>query len=144
MVRKALTDKLIAAAPALVLLAGCAVGPDYREPRLAVPASWQEAQQKGIEIRPVEMTRWWTTFNDPLLNSLVERAVQSNFDVRIAEARIREARASRAVVAAGAWPTVDVSASYRRNRTSDNVLGFGSMAHHGGVQLEIYMLSPDQ
>ena len=136
MVRKALTDKLIAAAPALVLLAGCAVGPDYREPKLAMPTSWQEAQQKGIEIRPVEMTRWWTTFNDPLLNSLVERAVKSNFDVRIAEARIREARASRAVVAAGAWPTVDVSASYRRNRTSENALGLGSTAPQGGGTLE--------
>jgi outer membrane protein, multidrug efflux system len=136
MVRKALTDKFIVAATALVFLAGCAVGPDYVEPKLAVPASWQEAQQKGIEIRPVAMTRWWTTFNDPLLNSLVERAVKSNFDVRIAEARIREARASRAVVAAGAWPTVDVSASYRRNRTSENALALGSLAPQGGGNVE--------
>jgi multidrug efflux system outer membrane protein len=144
MVRKALTDKLIAAAPALVLLAGCAVGPDYREPKLAVPASWQEAQQKGIEIRPVEMTRWWTTFNDPLLNSLVERAVKSNLDLRIAEARIREARASRVVVAAGAWPTVDVSASYRRNRTSENALGLGSTAPQGAGNLEQDLLNLEQ
>src|SRR6266498_508167 len=128
MVRKALTDKFIVAATALVFLAGCAVGPDYVEPKLAVPASWQEAQQKGIEIRPVAMTRWWTTFNDPLLYSLVERAVQSNFDVRIAEARIREARASRAVTASGLWPTLDVSASYSRNRTSENALALGSLA----------------
>ena len=136
MVHKALTEKLITAATALVLLAGCAVGPDYREPKLAMPAGWQEAQQKGVDIRPVEMTRWWSTFNDPLLNSLVERAVQSNFDVRIAEARIREARASRAVTASGLWPTLDVSASYSRNRTSENALALGSLAPQGGGNLE--------
>ena len=136
MIRKALSDKLIVAVLFLILLVGCAVGPDYREPKLAMPASWQEAQQKGVEIRPVEMARWWTTFNDPLLNSLVERAVKSNLDLRIAEARIREARASRAVVASGAWPTVDVSASYKRNRTSENALALGSLAPQGGGNLE--------
>jgi multidrug efflux system outer membrane protein len=132
MKRKTLSHRLVFAVPALALFAGCSVGPDYREPKLAVPASWQEAQQKGVEIRPVEMTRWWTTFNDPLLNSLVERAVQSNFDLRIAEARIREARASRTVVAAGAWPIVDVSGSYSRNRTSENSLMFPSQGGVGG------------
>ena len=136
MIRKPLSDKLIVAVLFLVLLAGCAVGPDYREPKLAMPASWQEAQQKGVEIRPVEMARWWTTFNDPLLDSLVERAVKSNLDLRIAEARIREARASRAVVASGAWPSVDVSASYRRNRSSENALALGSLAPQGGGNLE--------
>ena len=136
MIRKALNDKLIFAVLFLVLLAGCSVGPDYREPKLAVPASWQEAQQKGVEIRPVEMTRWWTTFNDPLLNSLVERAVQSNFDLRIAEARVREARASRAVVAAGAWPTVNVSGSYSRNRTSQNAFPSEIGAAGSGFKLD--------
>jgi outer membrane protein, multidrug efflux system len=136
MTRKPLSDKLIVAVLFLVLFAGCAVGPDYEEPKLAMPGGWQEAQQKGVDIRPVEMARWWTTFNDPLLNSLVERAVKSNLDLRIAEARIREARASRAVVASGAWPTVDVSASYKRNRTSENALALGSLAPQGGGNLE--------
>src|SRR6266508_652365 len=136
MIRKALTEKLMTAAPALVLLAGCTVGPDYREPKLATPVNWQEAQQKGVDIRPVELTQWWTSFNDQLLNSLVERAVKSNLDLRIAEARIREARASRAVTASGLWPTIDVSASYRRNRTSENAFALGSLAPQGGGNLE--------
>lgn len=136
MIRKALSHKLIVAVLFLVLLAGCAVGPDYREPKLAMPAGWQEAQQKGVDVRPAELTQWWTSFNDPLLNSLVERAVKSNLDLRIAEARIREARASRSVVASGAWPTVDVSASYSRNRTSENAFALGSLAPQGGGNLE--------
>ena len=124
-------------AAALFLLAGCSVGPTYKEPALAGPTSWQEAQQKGVEMRPMEMTSWWTTFNDPLLNSLVERAVQSNLDLRAAEARIREARASRAVVASGAWPTVDVLGSYSRNRTSENSLMFPSQGGTGGSGLKL-------
>jgi multidrug efflux system outer membrane protein len=104
----------------LLLIGGCTVGPNYQKPDLAVPSKWQEAQQTGIDTRSAELTRWWTAFNDPLLNSMVERAVRSNLDLRLAEARIREARASRAVTAAGEWPAVDVSSSYKRIRSSEN------------------------
>jgi multidrug efflux system outer membrane protein len=104
----------------LLLIGGCTVGPNYQKPDLAVASKWQEAQQTGVETRPAELTRWWTAFNDPLLDSLVERAVRSNLDLRLAEARIREARAARAVTAAGEWPAVDVSSSYKRIRSSEN------------------------
>src|SRR5262249_15372747 len=102
---------------------GCAVGPNYHKPDLRVPAAWTEAQQKGVATRSDELARWWSAFKDPLLNSLVDRAVRSNLDLRLAEARIREARASRAVTASGAWPTVNVSGSYTRNRASENAIG---------------------
>ena len=103
-----------------ILLAGCSVGPNYEKPDLPVPADWKEAQQKGVDARSTELARWWSAFNDPLLNSLVERAVRSNLDLRFAEARIREARASRVVTASGAWPTLNVSGGYTRNRASQN------------------------
>jgi multidrug efflux system outer membrane protein len=115
-----------------LFLAGCSVGPDYKEPGLAVPAAWTEAQQKGVDTRPAELTRWWTAFDDPMLNSLIDRAVRSNLDLRVAEARIREARASRAVVASGAWPTVDTSGSYTRSRSSENALNIPSQSGAGG------------
>jgi NodT family efflux transporter outer membrane factor (OMF) lipoprotein len=107
----------------LLLAAGCAVGPNYEKPDLAAPAGWKEAQQTGVDVRAAELARWWSAFNDPLLDSLVERAVRSNLDLRLAEARVREARATRTVTAAGAWPTVDVSGSYTRNRASENAIG---------------------
>src|SRR5262249_45976622 len=81
----------LAAVGLIFLAAGCAVGPNYQKPELPVPADWQEAQQKGVDGRSAELARWWSTFNDPLLDSLVERAVRSNLDLRLAEARIREA-----------------------------------------------------
>jgi multidrug efflux system outer membrane protein len=129
---KNLMQKLSAAITGLVFVsAGCSVGPNYKRPDSRVAATWNEAQQNGIETRGTELTRWWTTFNDPLLNSLVARAVESNLDLRLSEARIREARAVRAVTASGAWPTVDVSGSYTRSRASENAFSLPSQGVSG-------------
>jgi NodT family efflux transporter outer membrane factor (OMF) lipoprotein len=114
-----------------LLAGGCTVGPNYKRPDLSTPAVWKEAQQTGIDATGTELTRWWTTFNDPLLDSLVERAVRSNLDLRAAEARIREVRANRAVVAAGAWPMLGTSGSYIRNRSSANALAISPQGGGG-------------
>jgi NodT family efflux transporter outer membrane factor (OMF) lipoprotein len=99
------------------LAAACAVGPNYRAPRTAVPAAFDGASAAAAP--PV--AKWWTTFHDPTLDSLVARAVRANPDLRLAQARVREARAQRGVVAADRWPTVDASGSAARSRTSDHV-----------------------
>jgi NodT family efflux transporter outer membrane factor (OMF) lipoprotein len=118
-----ITKFCIATAGLIFLTGGCAVGPDHQRPDLPVPSGWREGQQSCIDTKAAEITRWWTKFNDPLLNSLVERGIKSNLDLRLAQARIREARASRVVAGAGAWPTFDVSGSYTRNRASENAVG---------------------
>jgi multidrug efflux system outer membrane protein len=105
----------------LLGIVGCAVGPNYQMPEMRVPAKWSEAPQPGVTTQPLHVTRWWGTFNDPQLDSLVERAVRSNLDLRQAEARVREARALRGVAAADFWPTIDASGSYARSRRSENV-----------------------
>jgi NodT family efflux transporter outer membrane factor (OMF) lipoprotein len=102
---------------------GCAVGPNYQSPPVTAGADWNEARQEGVGAGAADLARWWTVFDDPLLNSLTERAVQSNFDLRIAEARIREARGALGVAGADLWPNVDVSGSYSRNRSSENAVG---------------------
>ena len=107
----------------LLLTAGCSVGPDYQPPASMAPPRWLEAWNFGIDSQTAELARWWTEFNDPVLNSLAARAAESNLDIFVAEARIREARASQAVVEAGAWPRVDVSGSYSRNHASENAVG---------------------
>lgn len=100
----------------------CAVGPDYKVPATKLPAAWSEAPSQGVTIAKFDIVRWWETFNDPLLNSLIDRAVRSNHDVRIAEARLREARASRDVTAAGLWPSINSSGTYTRSHDSSNTL----------------------
>ena len=114
-----------AGAVLLLFAAGCAVGPNYERPDLTVPPAWQEGgQTRHRHPRRPTMAQWWTAFKDPLLDSLIDRAVKSNLDLRIAEARVREERASLAATASGEWPTVDVAGSYSRNRASQNAFVF--------------------
>jgi outer membrane protein TolC len=117
--------KFAAASALMFLIAGCSVGPNYQKPDTAVPGTWNEAPQSGIDTRSSPLSKWWTEFNDPLLNALVERAVQSNLDIRLAEARIRESRALRAVTASDLWPGLETSGSYRRSRSSENAFVSG-------------------
>jgi outer membrane protein, multidrug efflux system len=116
----------------LLLVAGCVVGPDYREPTTATPAGWDglsavNTGQAGITTaREAELVEWWKAFNDPLLTSLTERAIQSNLDLRQAESRIRQARAQRGVTASGLWPEVDAGAGYSNIRSGGPSSGGGS------------------
>jgi multidrug efflux system outer membrane protein len=112
---------------AIFLLAvSCAVGPNYVPPQTPVPPAWTGVTTPTVSqtsvptAGPVELIEWWKAFDDPMLTSLVERAITANLDLRLAEARIRQARATRAGVAAGFWPTLDTSGSYRRSYGSSN------------------------
>ncbi|MBX9604942.1 MAG: hypothetical protein K2Y51_01885, partial [Gammaproteobacteria bacterium] len=83
---------------AALLLAGCTVGPDYVRPEQPTPAEWVTPTAAALAAAPraetaEELARWWTWFEDPLLDSLVERALAQGFDVRAAEARLAAARA---------------------------------------------------
>ncbi len=100
------------------LIAGCAVGPDYHPPKTQAPANWSEAQLGGTTNATVTMITWWKSFHDPELNSLIERAVLTNYDVRIADGRLRQARALRSGVASDLGPTIDGSAGYTEARQS--------------------------
>lgn len=117
----------------LVMMAGCAVGPDYKRPQVSVPGAWVgqgAAGGPGESIAtpaPVDLVEWWKSFNDPVLASLVERAVESNLDLRQAEARVRQARAARGVAASGLWPEIDATGSFRRTGA-----GGGSTSGSGG------------
>jgi len=97
-------------------LSGCAVGPDFEKPQVDVPASWSDANSTSSVAE--DLAHWWTTFGDPNLTSLIERAIKSNLNLKIAESRIRQARASRGVVASGFWPSANLSGSYSRGRAS--------------------------
>jgi multidrug efflux system outer membrane protein len=101
--------------PAL-LAAGCAVGPNYETPAQPAPGAWGEKVEAGA----VDLARWWMLFQDPELDRLVERAAKSNHDLRIAEARLREARGRRAVAAGGFLPEIDGSFSASQGRDSAN------------------------
>ncbi len=98
------------------LLGACAVGPDYAEPQLAVPANYLEVSASGT----VQLDRWWQGFGDPQLTALVDRALAGNLDIEMASARIREARALERVAGAGASPQLAAQGSVTRQRISEN------------------------
>src|SRR5258706_228366 len=112
---------------ALSLLSGCAVGPNYRAHQSKAPAQWKESLAGGETNSSAATTEWWKNFNDSELDSLVGRAVRSNLDLRIAEARVCEARAQYGIASADLWPTVDGSSSYARQRQSANQPLLGSL-----------------
>jgi outer membrane protein TolC len=113
-------DRLRRLASALTMcLAGCAVGPNFVPPSPQTPAQWSQSQQRESEHERADLSRWWSDFNDPGLNSLIQRAVDANLDLRVAVLRIDEARAQRGVTAAAFWPNLGLNASYTRTRLSE-------------------------
>jgi NodT family efflux transporter outer membrane factor (OMF) lipoprotein len=101
-----------------LLIAGCTVGPNYKKPDIKVPDSFSEAKPAKEQVIAYE--KWWTAFNDPMLDSLINEAIKSNKDLMIAGARIKEARALYGITDAALWPNLQASGSYSRNRTSEN------------------------
>ena len=111
----------------VLTVAGCAVGPNYHAPELGAPAAWTgttvapslTTNMPPLTSRPTPqpaaVDRWWATFKDPTLDSLVSRAVASNLDLKLAESRIREARAQWGVQFAGFWPSADAFGQYTRS-----------------------------
>ena len=101
-----------------IALGGCAaVGPDYTEPQLAVPAGWSAGT--GTDAMDAALlARWWHGFGDPVLDRLVADALAANLDLAQARARLREARARRGVAGAALMPSVDASLSGSRSRSS--------------------------
>ncbi|HUQ75138.1 MAG TPA: efflux transporter outer membrane subunit [Burkholderiales bacterium] len=99
-------------------LAGCTVGPDYRKPDAPVEAQykelegWQQAQPRDA----LPKGSWWSVFGDPELDALMKRVDISNQTIRVAEARMRQARASADQARAGLFPTVGANASATRSK----------------------------
>ena len=108
-----------------LLLAGCAVGPDFEQPSVWSPASWFSRAKPVARVAsepvpaPVD-TAWWTAFRDPVLTGLIDRAATANLDVRTATARVAQARAQRGVSTAAEYPQINGNSSATRQRLSRN------------------------
>ena len=114
-------NKHIAIVTATLLLAACAVGPDYRAPTTA-PAVLKNAPSPGfVEQTPEGL--WWQEFEDPELNSLVGRALGANLDLRSAFDRVRAARAVFVQSNYDLAPHVQLDGAYSRSHEQEP--GFG-------------------
>lgn len=92
-------------------------------------------EPEGIPSKPVEkslepgaLATWWKVLNDEQLNSLIDRAIAANLDLKIALERVREARALRGVAASEQYPDINANASYTRSQASSTNLAFSTRA----------------
>jgi len=107
-----------------LVLAGCAVGPDYQRPAFDLPSSWSAVQADGTETARAADTageRWWLLYADPVLDRLIDDALQHNADAAVAAARVLEARAVSGLTDADLYPSV--SAGLSGNRTQSSLRG---------------------
>ena len=96
-------------------LSGCVVGPDYQEPKVDTPKQWSAPSS---ETTGKLLATWWKQFNDPILNELINDAVQSNLDLKQATERIKAAREQRIMAVASALPSIGTKNNINRRLNS--------------------------
>ena len=102
------------------LAAGCAVGPNYKRPGIATPDRFygetQQAEAKSLTDVP-----WFDVFGDEALKALIDEALASGFDARIAAARVEEAQARYGIAKADYYPQIGYGAGYAYNRLPETL-----------------------
>jgi len=95
-----------------VLLAGCAVGPNYKRPTVNVPTDYRGAMPgQPATAASLGNEKWWDVYQDPVLTQLIHTALQQNYDVRIAATRVLEAQSQVGITRANQFPSASVGAS---------------------------------
>jgi multidrug efflux system outer membrane protein len=95
---------------ALGFFNSCMVGPNFQKPEIAIPESYLG---EAIIVDSINL-RWWEIFDDEILDTMVKTALVYNLDVKMAAARIEQARAYWGMTKADIWPSIDISAGAAR------------------------------
>ncbi|MBI5430217.1 MAG: efflux transporter outer membrane subunit [Nitrosomonadales bacterium] len=130
-------------APTFVLaamLSACSMMPDYQRPAAPVPAAWPDNVKLKISAEPVR-TDWQKYFPDPRLQALIATALENNRDLRIATARIAEARAQYGIQQADRWPNVNLNASHSASLTPGSVSLTGNSLLNRRNDLNVSLVS---
>ncbi len=115
-------------------LGGCAmIGPDYQPPAAPTASAWIESAEPEIESQSADYGAWWTIFDDPVLDRLVDSAYEQNLSLRIAGLRVLEAQARRGIAVGNLFPqSQQAFGAYTRQSLSENIAnvppntGFGT------------------
>src|SRR5882672_5095464 len=110
-----------ALACSLLIFAGCAVGPNYKRPAIVAPAGYHGANQpENVSYSDLD---WWEVYNDDTLQALIREALTNNYDLRIAIARVDQARALAMQARSQFVPSVTYNGTVGRGR--NDVFGTG-------------------
>ena len=116
----------------VLILTGCAVGPDYRQPMVDTPAAYKESQgwKRAEPQEHASRGRWWEIYGDPQLNALEQQVELSNQNIRATEAKYRQALALLGGTRAGYFPTVSAGLAASRGQSpSASSLSAASIAN---------------
>jgi outer membrane protein, multidrug efflux system len=116
-----ISSRSLAATALLLSLCSCKVGPNYSRPQLAIPDQYRGlAPAVGAPGSPVPFgeMKWWTVFQDKVLEDLIHEALVHNYDLRIAAARVAEARAIVGITRADQLPSIGGSASIEQTKSN--------------------------
>src|SRR5580692_8851406 len=106
---------------AAVMLAGCTVGPNYKRPQAAVPESFRAPEPlPDSQAASLADLKWFEVFRDPQLQALIKIALEQNYDLRDAVARVDEARANLGITRSNQYPQVSASGDLQFTRLSRN------------------------
>ena len=113
----------------LLLAAGCTtVGPEYVRPETTVNPDWLETEQEQFDTSPAELSDWWQTLDDPVLDELIATAIRQNNGIKIAGLRILEAQANLNIATGNQYPQVQA------------VTGDASITDSGDLTIQQYSL----
>jgi NodT family efflux transporter outer membrane factor (OMF) lipoprotein len=130
---------------ACAAMAACTVGPTYHRPDEPTPPAFTEAAampRAPIPAADPDLAGWWRTFNDPILDDLIQRGLAGNPDLLAAESRVREARRQVTITAAAAYPAINASGNaiaYNSNRKTAAAQGAGGSGGEAGLVLPSHL-----
>ena len=105
------------------ILCGCALGPDYQEPKVPTAANFSVPLTDGVGATEPKSERWWESFGDPTLNELVSRADLQNIDLRRSLLALEAYRAQYTIDFAKLFPEMDMGLAYSYRRVDSNQIG---------------------
>ncbi len=102
----------------MVVLFGCTLGPDYERPVMSEPASHRSQAATVKDDQSLANLQWWELFKDEQLQTLIKTAIEENNDLRLAVARVDEARAQLGLSRSELFPQVNAEGSASRGKTA--------------------------
>jgi multidrug efflux system outer membrane protein len=126
--------KLFASSVPVLLLAGCAVGPNYKRPVINAPTGFRDATNH-VSTNSLADLPWWGVFKDPSLQDLINTALTNSYDLRIILTRVDQARALQAQTRSQFLPQLDYRGDATRGRNSF----LGSVSPNGGKTTDSFL-----
>ncbi len=122
--------KLYALSVGLILLTGCAVGPNYKQPPVNAPNAYRDVQGPPAPAASLADRPWWEVFHDETLKSLIDEALQNGYDVQLAAWRVEESRSRAGIARSEFFPQIGYEGQWSRQKGSAQAPPFSGATYN--------------